>query len=402
MTAAPAQPVAARGAQRLDVLLAFSLLVVTSQVLWLTFASITDHTAAALGVSTGAVGDLAVINPATFVILAIPAGRWMDRHYGRTLAAGALFTAVGALVRVIDPSSYGWICAGQVVMSVGQPLILNGSTKIAARYFPPEQRTTAISIASAAQFLGILFAVLTGGPLFDAGGLRLVLVVQAAIAVVAAVAVAWSLRVPPAYAVEETGPSSMAWLRGDRTTWWLAALLFVGFGTYNALATWLDSIMVDFGHRGVAGGIIAVMTLAGVVGAAVIPGAAAARDRRRDVALATTVLLAVALLVIAAVHTVVVVGVALAVLGVFLLGTLPVALDWSELHVGAERAGTATGVLLLAGNLGGVIVVLTAQAVIDHPTLALLVMAAWAVPGFLIALRLPRGVASADSAYDAR
>lgn len=391
-TAGTTEAVPTRSVQRVGVLLAFSTLVVASQVLWLSFASITDKTADALGVSEGAVGDLAVINAAMFVILAIPAGRWMDRHYGGTLAAGAVFTAAGALVRFADPGSYAWICIGQVVMSVGQPLILNGLTKIAARYFPPDQRTTAISIGSASQFVGILIAVLTGAPLYDAGGLGLVLGVDAAIAVVAAIAVLVSLRVPPTYEVEEHRPESLAWLRGDRTMWWLAALLFVGFGSYNALATWLDSVMVDFGHEGVAGAIIAIMTLAGVAGAAILPGVAAARDARRAVALTTTVLLAVVLVAITLVHTVVSVGILLAILGVFLLGTLPVALDWSELHVGGKRAGTATGVLLLAGNLGGVVVVLTVQVVIGNPTAALLVMAAWAIPGFLFAIRLPRTV----------
>lgn len=393
-----ADAVPARDLRRTAVLLSFSALVVASQVLWLSFASITTDAAGKLGVSEGAIGDLAVINPATFVILAIPAGRWMDRHYGRTLAAGALFTAGGAVIRAIDPGSYALICVGQIVMSIGQPLILNGLTKIAARYFPPEQRTTAISIGSASQFVGILIAVLASGPLYDAGGLRLLLYVHAAIAVVTAVAVLVSLRVPPTYEVEIHEPESMAWLRGDRTTWWLAALLFVGFGSYNALATWLDSIMVDFGHKDVAGGIIAIMTLAGIVGAAVLPGIAAARDARREVALATTVLLAVALVAVVLVHTVVAVGILLAVLGVFLLGTLPVALEWSELHVGGKRAGTATGLLLLAGNLGGVIVVLTVQVVIGHPTVALLVMAAWAIPGFLIAMRLPTTIATSREA----
>ena len=387
-----------RNLQRTGVLLSFSALVVASQVLWLSFASITDKTADKLGVSEGAVGDLAVINAAMFVVLAIPAGRWMDRHYGRTLAAGAVFTAAGALIRFAAPDSFAVICVGQVVMSIGQPLILNGLTKIAARYFPPEQRTSAISIGSASQFVGILIAVLTGAPLFGAGGLPLVLGVDAAIAVVAAVAVLVSLKVPPTYEVEIHEPESMAWLRRDPTMWWLAGLLFVGFGSYNALATWLDSIMVDFGHKDVAGAIIAIMTLAGVAGAAVLPGIAAARDARRGVALATTVLLAVVLVVIVAAHTVVSVGILLAVLGVFLLGTLPVALDWSELHVGGRRAGTATGFLLLAGNLGGVIVVLTVQAVIGHPTAALLVMAAWAIPGFAIAMRLPRTVVAPPEA----
>lgn len=380
------------GASRFLALGAFALLVMSSQLLWLSFASITDVTAHALGVSEGAVGDLAVINPAMFVVLAIPTGRWMDSRYAHALAAGAVLIAGGALLRGVDPTSYAWIFAGQAVMSIGQPLVLNASTKIAARHFPPREQTAAISVATAAQFVGILAAVLTSSWLVNLGGLSLLLHVHAAVAVVAGLAVVASLRLPAAAATDAAAPVSLRWLRNDPLMWKLAALLFVGFGSYNALATWLDAIMTDFGNTGSAGGVIAAMTLAGIVGAALLPGLVGARDRRRTLCLAATGVLAAAMIALTLVHRTLPVGVALALVGFTLLGTLPVVLDWSEIHVGPERAGTATGVLLLAGNLGGVLVVLTVQAAIGSPVAALVVMALWAVPGFLVALRLPRRV----------
>ena len=49
---------------------------------------------------------------------------------------------------------------------------------------------------------------------------------------------------------------------------------------------------------------------------------------------------------------------ALAVEGVVLLACLSVTLEWSEVHVGPARAGSAVGTLLLAGKLGGVVLVL--------------------------------------------
>jgi len=90
------------------------------------------------------------------------------------------------------------------------------------------------------------------------------------------------------------------------------------------------------------------------------------------------------------VHGLVFAGAALAVEGFVLLAGLPVALDWSELESGPARAGTATGFLLLAGNLGGVVLVLFVQALIGNPYLALAGIAALGVPGVLIAARLPR------------
>lgn len=376
-------------AARWPALAAFALLVMTTQILWLTFAAVTPQTATHLGVSEGAVGDLAVVNAAMFVLLAIPTGRWMDRSYERALAAGALFTAVGAIVRALDPSSYAVILTGQVIMSVGQPLVLNALTKVAARHFPDREQTTAISVAAGAQYAGILVAVLTSAWLVDAGGFRLLLVSHAVLAVVAATAVLLSLRLP-AHAVDVLGRARLGELRRDPLVWKMAGLLFLGFGIYNGIATWLDSILVDFGHPGLAGPVIATMTLAGIAGAAVLPGLAAARDARRTVALGATATLAVVMVTLAATQPVWLVYLGLALVGFMLMGTLPVVLDWSEIHVGPTRAGTVTGLLLLAGNLGAVLVVLTVQLAIGDPTAALVVMAAWAVPGFVVAWLLPR------------
>ena len=329
-----------------------------------------------------------------FVLLAIPAGRLLDRRFGTALAAGAMFTAIGALLRTVDTSSYATVFVGQLVMSVGQPFVLNASTKVAARYFPPTQRTAAISVASAAQFGGILVAALTGGALMNAGGLGLVLDLHAGFAVAAAVAVLVAVRLPASYALDTPGETSLGWLRHDPLMWRLAGLLFIGVGVFNAVATWLDTILVDLGHPDAAGTLIAVMTIFGIGGAAVLPGLAARRDRRRELLLATTLVGALAFLVIALILALVpgelLVGVVLALLGFVLLAGLPVALDWSELASGPDRAGMATGFLLLAGNLGGVVLVLVVQVTLGNPYLALAAMSAVAAPGLLLAARLPR------------
>jgi hypothetical protein len=75
-----------------------------------------------------------------------------------------------------------------------------------------------------------------------------------------------------------------------------------------------------------------------------------------------------------------------------LLAGLPVSLDWSELRAGPQRAGTAAGFLLLAGNLGGTVCVLIIQALIGNPYLSLAAMAVLALPGLALAVRLPARV----------
>ena len=92
---------------------------------------------------------------------------------------------------------------------------------------------------------------------------------------------------------------------------------------------------------------------------------------------------------IAAVRNPVFGGIALFVAGFFLLAGLPVVLDWSELHAGSERAGGAAGFLLLAGNLGGVVLVLIIQAALGNPYLSLAALAVACLGGLALATRLP-------------
>ena len=75
--------------------------------------------------------------------------------------------------------------------------------------------------------------------------------------------------------------------------------------------------------------------------------------------------------------------------GFWLLAALPVVLDWSEIHAGPERQGGAVGFLLMAGNLGGLVVVLVVQAAIGSPYLALGAMAVVTLLGLPVVTRLP-------------
>ena len=89
------------------------------------------------------------------------------------------------------------------------------------------------------------------------------------------------LRVPAIYPDDASTSVSMRWLVKDRFMWLLAGLIFIGMGVYNAVATWLQPVLANFGEGGAAGNLIAVLTAGGIVGAAVLPPIVAARDQRR-------------------------------------------------------------------------------------------------------------------------
>jgi predicted MFS family arabinose efflux permease len=394
-----ASGLAAARANRWVILAGYCLLTASTQLLWLAYAPITTQAHRLMGVSVGAVGDLAVIFPVVYVILALPAGRWLDDRFGQALGLGAVLTGAGGLLRLAGPASFGWALAGQVVISAGQPFVLNAITKVAARYFPAAERTTAISVGSVALFVGILAAALSSRPLLDAGGLTLLLWVQAVVAAVAAAWVLATIGTPAAFTGDPSVAVSLRWLRSDGFMWVLGGLLFIGIGVFNVVATWLDAILTHFGHGGASGYLIALMTVGGIAGAAVLPGLVARRGQRRAMLQVAVVVTALAFAVIAVAHSPLAGGVVLFVAGFFLLAGLPVVLDWSELHAGPERAASAAGFLLLAGNLGGVVLVLIVQAVIGNPYLSLGVLSVAGLVGLVLAVRLPAsGVGNPGSA----
>ena len=205
----------------------------------------------------------------------------------------------------------------------------------------------------------------------------------------ATVLVLIALRTPPAFPDDPSVSVSLRWLTGDRFMWVLAALVFIGMGTYNAVATWLQPILAHFGEGGAAGNLIAVMTFAGIIGAAVLPTPISARNRRREMLLAALVVSAVSFVAIAFSHNIVWIGAWLFAEGFLLLASLPVVLDWSDVHAGPERQGAAVGFLMMAGNLGGLLLVLLVQALIGNPYLALGALAVVAVAGLPVVFRLP-------------
>jgi hypothetical protein len=322
-------------------------------------------------------------------VLALPVGRWLDTRFSHALAIGAVLTGGGALLRLIAPTSFAVQLSGQLVIAAGQPFVLNSITKVAARYFPQGERATAIAIGSVALFIGILASVLIAEPLFSAGGLGLVLGVEAIPSVIGALLMLVLLRLPATFPDDASTAVSLRWLVRDRFMWLLAGLIFIGMGVYNAVATWLQPVLAKFGQGGAAGNLIAVLTAGGIVGAAVLPPLVAGRDQRRTILVAALAFSAVAFAATDLRHDVLWLGIWLFATGFLIMACLPVVLDWSAVYAGRSREGAAAGFLLMSGNLGGVVLVLIIQALMGNAYVPLAALAVVGVLGIPLALGLP-------------
>jgi predicted MFS family arabinose efflux permease len=372
-----------------SVIIAYSMVCAATQVLWLTYATITTESSHYYGVSVGTIGWLAEIFPLLYVVLAIPAGILLDRWFRPSLAAGAALVATGGLVR-LGGQAFAWAMAGQVIVAVAQPVVLSAVSKLAGEYLPVSKRPNGIAIGSAGSFAGMLIALLLGPTLGANGNIHRLLEVEAVLAVLPAITLALALRT----AGQETSEHAAIQGSAARALWrlpsmrTLCGLVFIGFGIFVALATWLQQLLQPSGvSEKEAGVLLVVMIIAGLVGCAVIPPRVSLRHRERGF-MQTTVLVACAGCVVLGVAPWLGVrGLALVAMGAVLLPALPVILTSAERLAGAA-AGTAGAIIWMAGNLGGLVVALVVQILVHHPLPAFLTMAGVSLLGVPLAARL--------------
>lgn len=386
---------------RWGALAGFVLVASANQMLWLNFTPITTGVSKSLGVSQSAIGWLSEIFPLLYVVLAVPVGKALDRWFRPTLLVGAGLTAVGAVLRCID-QRYTVILAGQVLIAVGQPAVLNAITGVSSRYLSADHRPVGIAIGSAGTFLGFVAAFVLGA-IFGSSGLSSILVIGAVYSVVAAVVLAASMRgvAPTALTATDSEVTSRAVrvLWSDRVLRTLAGLVFVGFGAFVALSTWLETLLKPAGVlSGTTDTLLTFMVVAGVAGCALLPPVAASRDWEAVLLAGSAVALVASCLLLAAVPGVVTAGISLPVLGLLLLPALPVVLELAERRAGSA-GGAATAVLWLAGNAGGIVVALIVQALQTRPAAAFVALAltgATALPLTVTLGRQLRGERTAD------
>jgi predicted MFS family arabinose efflux permease len=361
------------------VIATYALVGAANQMLWLTFTPITTPSAHHYGVSSDDIGWLAEIFPLLYVLLAVPAASLLDRWFRPTLAVGAVLTAAGGLLR-LGGDTFAWVLAGQVLIAVAQPLILNAVTGLASSYLSADSRPMGIAVGSAGIFLGMLLSLALGSAIGGAH-LHTLLVIDAVFAVVATLAMLAAFARSPAMHVsgDVTGMFGLGTVWREPGIRRLAMVSFIGFGLFVALTTWLQTLLKPAGiSASTAGWVLVGAVVAGVIGSVVLPPAII-RARRDHVLFRAASLGTCAACVLFAVWKwVPAVAAGAAVIGFLMLAALPVILEISERRAGS--AGTsATALIWLCGNAGGIVIAILVQVVVHQPAIAFLLMAAISV-----------------------
>jgi cyanate permease len=379
----------------------YMLVIAVNQLLWITFAPITHDATIYYGVSDILIGILSMSFMIVFIVVSIPAS-WVIDKYGIRIGVGAgvILTGIFGLIRGLVSDNYTLLLLSQIGIAIGQPFLLNAITKIAARWFPMEERATASGLGTLAMYVGILAGMTLTPYLVKGTGIGHMLLIYGILSVIAGLIFFIFAKEHPAKAFADQGMEEralaldgMKQILHNKGFIWLSLIFFVGLGVFNSVTTWIENIVGPRGFTAVQAGITGgVMIVGGIVGAFIMP---ILSDRRKKRVPFIVIALAGATLCLAGVTFVTDYTLLLASgagFGFFLLSSGPIGFQYGAEITYPVSEGTSNGFLLLAGQISGIAMIFGMDsfksAETGSMTRPLIVMICCLLLVFLLSMRL--------------
>ncbi|HML20247.1 MAG TPA: MFS transporter [Aggregatilinea sp.] len=347
------------------VLAVFMFVNLTIQILWISYAPVTDDAALFYGVGDLEIGLLAMSFMIAFIPFSIPAS-WVIDTYGFRIGVGVgvVLMGIGGVVRGLAGSDYTLVLLGTITLAVAQPFLLNAWTKVPANWFSVEERATAVGLVTLANLVGTAIGMALTPLLTDHASIPTIQLAYGGIAALSAVLfLIFAREKPPTPPCPPEMEARALMLDGLKhalhiKAFWLYLLVsFIGLGVFNGINTWIEGIVQPRGFTSTdAGTLGALMLVGGVLGAVIIPPFSD-RQRKRQRYLLLGISLAIPwLLGLTFATTFWLLALSAFMLGFFLVSTLPIGMQYAAEVTYPTPEGTSNGLIQLFGQASVVFV----------------------------------------------
>ncbi|MDK2980648.1 MAG: hypothetical protein PWQ55_995 [Chloroflexota bacterium] len=348
------------------VLATYMAVNLTMQMLWITYAPITSLAAKFYGVSDLQIGLFSMSFMIAFIPLSIPVS-WLIDRYGFRLAVsiGSIMMGVFGVLRGLAGANYGLVLASTIGIAAAQPFLLNTWTTVPAKWFPKDERATAVGLVTLANLVGTgLSMVLT--PILVEGGMPIpqVQLWYGGISAVAAILFVLTARenppTPPCEEGEEVRALMLDGLKhalSVRSFLYFVFVSFVGLGIFNGVTTWVENIIKPRGFTPTdAGTLGALMLVGGVLGAVIIPIFSDKTQKRRPFMLMSLLLAIPGLIGLIYAKSAWLLFASAFEMGFFLVSVNPIGMQYASEVTQPTPEGTSNGLIQLFGQASVVFV----------------------------------------------
>lgn len=341
-----------------------------SQMLWLNFAPLLTEVQKKYRVDELTSNLLILVFPLVYVLVSVPAGFLTDkRGYRYSILFGSIIMSLFAALRIYD-GPFWFLVVCQTGIAVGQPFIINGISKLVADWFRPEQNALATGIGTLGMFIGMALAMGLAVPLNTALQYRGSMIVYAVATLVSTLLFALFARenrgIRDNATAEMTRDIRLLLKSGNLVR--LFAISFLALGYFNGFTGWLEQILAPNGVGAEAAGNAGAFLIGGgILGAAIIPAISDAVRKRKPFLIICCLLAGAFTWPLSRSGDGNLLYIYSALLGFFFLPGYALLLSATEEFAGREKAGSATGLLMLFGNAGGVVVGIAMDSVKASP-----------------------------------
>jgi len=339
------------------VLLVYMFINLAMQIFWICYAPITGFAAKHFNVTDLQIGFLAMSFMYIYIPLSIPAS-WLIDTWGfkKSVGAGAIVMGVCGLLRGIYTTDYTAVLIFSLGIAIAQPLLLNAATKLAALWFPLEERATVIGLGSIAPFLGIVIGQMLTPVLVESLNFANMNLIYGIVGAVSAVLfVVFARESPPTPAGHEERVLMLDGLKHMLKLRDFYLLAFIGFvvgAIFNGVSTWVEVIVrpkgLDITQAGVIGGLLLI---GGIVGVFILPPISDRTHKRKPVYLAGLVLVIPFLIGLAFFNQYSLLMATTFILGLFMMGIGPVASQYATEMCYPAPEATSAGLFMLTNQL---------------------------------------------------
>ncbi|EDV19708.1 uncharacterized protein TRIADDRAFT_32990 [Trichoplax adhaerens] len=371
--------------RRWFMLLVICLANVGNAMMWISFASVADVTAEFYNVTSFQVDFLSLTYMIAFLVIGLFSS-WLIDTWG--LRIGVLFsvyvTLIGAVIRILSGLSfvnkrykYSVVMIGQTLGAIAQPFLLESPTKLAALWFPGNQRAIANTLSTMSNPCGILLAnALSPVIVTSTNKLPLMLELYTIIPAIAVILATLGFCEntpprPPSSSAAEVGEPFFDGLKlvfQSRSYIVLFICMGVGIGIFSALSTVIEQVLCVRGYSNEFSGLCgALMIGCGLIGA-LLSGVYV--DRTKKFIETAKVLICCATFTLIAFSMITRFRglpaptiLCICLFGAFAFGLLPVGLELAVECTYPVAEATSSGLLWMSGQIFGIICIVSSQAV---------------------------------------
>ncbi|GAB1607657.1 solute carrier family 49 member A3-like [Argonauta hians] len=368
--------------RRWYILAVIAIINLSNAVIWITFSPVADQTTQYFNISLSKVNWLSLV----YLIATVPFGfvaTWLMDTVGlrSSIILAGWLNCVGSVLRVVScldiPVSYRFplLITGQCLAACAQPFVLISPTKMAALWFKDNQRATANMLASMANLLGVMIANFVSPAIVTSKDrmpflLQIYTIPAVVGCVMATVGVCQSVppTPPTASAEKQSEPFFQGFKQLMRNKSYVTLCLNfgAGLGLFTAFSTLFQQILCPRGYSDNFSGLCGALFIgAGLVGAGMAGPLIDFTKRFEDIIKITSCITTLCSIMFAVVsryeNQKVLIGVSVALFGFFGFSLYPACMEASVECTFPVAEATSSGLLIIAGQILGVIFIVVMQ-----------------------------------------